>query len=442
MPRITIPNNWTPRPYQLPALQAFEEGKRRQIHIWHRRAGKDAFSLNLEAIECHKEVGTYWHLFPEQAQARKAIWNGINNDGIRIIDQVFPLAIRENTRDQEMQLVLKSGSIWQMAGSDRYNSLVGSNVKGVIFSEWALCNPAAWDYIRPILRENGGWAIFITTYRGKNHAYRMYNRLKANDDWFCSLLTVDDTTDHDGNRILTDEDIQAERDEGMTEGMIDQEYYCSPNAAHGGSYWAKEMKGMEDAGRISSHSYDPLQPLYVTFDLGFSDHLAAIFIQPRNNEHVIIGSRAWTFTTINDAFADIRQSFPFGNKVVIAILPPDASAVHITIPGVDIILAPKIGLQNGIDLVKNYLPMTYIDNGVRPWTEGEENNSMMIDAFNGYRTDESKSSQGVYQKKPAHTWESHYADSYRYYCAAHKDELLSTGWTTTNDNSQHDQGVI
>ena len=30
-----------------------------------------------------------------------------------------------------------------------------------MYFEWSLQNPAAWDYVRPILAENGGWAAFI-----------------------------------------------------------------------------------------------------------------------------------------------------------------------------------------------------------------------------------------------------------------------------------------
>jgi phage terminase large subunit len=73
-----------------------------------------------------------------------------------------------------MLIRFKCGSTWQVIGSDNYDALVGSPPVGVVFSEWALSNPQAWSLIRPILAENGGWAIFITTPRGRNHAHRMY----------------------------------------------------------------------------------------------------------------------------------------------------------------------------------------------------------------------------------------------------------------------------
>jgi len=221
-PKIPIPHDWSPRPYQTRLFNRFGYGLQydRAVAVWHRRAGKDSTGLNLTAREMFKRKGTYWHLFPEHAQSRRAIWNGIDGQGRRIIDQFLPPPIRARTRQDEMMIELKGGSIWQMAGSDRYDSLVGSNPVGVVFSEYSLANPQAWDYIRPILRENNGWALFIYTPRGRNHGYELYSTALSLDDWYAERLTIDDTG------VLTEEDIEAERRSGMSENKIRQEYYC------------------------------------------------------------------------------------------------------------------------------------------------------------------------------------------------------------------------
>ena len=70
---------------------------------------------------------------------------------------------------------------------------VGTPPIGVVFSEWALSDPQAWSLIRPILLENGGWSVFITTPRGRNHAHRMYEMAKDSGDWFAEHLTSDET---------------------------------------------------------------------------------------------------------------------------------------------------------------------------------------------------------------------------------------------------------
>lgn len=223
MTTIQIPNEWSARPHQRLLYNSFGHGKafKRGAAVWHRRAGKDSCALNLTARDMFKRVGTYWHLFPEQTQARRAVWNGIDRDGRRIIDQFLPPEVRKRKSDQEMLIEAANGSIWQMAGSDNFDSLVGSNPIGVVFSEWSLANPEAWEYIRPILVENDGWALFIYTPRGRNHGYATYMRALDAADWFAQRLTVDDTG------LVTPEQIDAERQVGMSDAKIRQEFYCS-----------------------------------------------------------------------------------------------------------------------------------------------------------------------------------------------------------------------
>lgn len=220
---VTIPNDWRPRPHQLNLYNSFGHGLqyKRGAAVWHRRAGKDSCALNMTARDMFKRVGTYWHLFPEQTQARRAIWNGIDREGRRIIDQFLPPEVRARKSEQEMLIEAVNGSIWQMAGSDNYDSLVGSNPVGVVFSEWSLAHPEAWEYIRPILVENDGWALFIYTPRGRNHGYSTFARALDDPEWFAERLTVESTG------LVTAEQVDAERRAGMSEGKIRQEFYCS-----------------------------------------------------------------------------------------------------------------------------------------------------------------------------------------------------------------------
>jgi len=167
-----------------------------------------------------QRVGVYWHMLPLNTQARKVVWDAIDKQGRRVIDQVFPLPLRKSVNSTEMKIELWNGSIWQCVGSDNYNALVGSNPVGVVFSEYSLADPASWDFIRPILAENGGWALFIYTPRGKNHGYTLYNTALA-AGWFVQKLTVDDT------KAVPLGVIEEERRAGMSESMIQQEFYCS-----------------------------------------------------------------------------------------------------------------------------------------------------------------------------------------------------------------------
>jgi len=186
MTKVHLPaNNWKPRDYERKAWDYLWEGGKHCEMVWHRRAGKDDLSLRWTSIAAFSRVGNYWHMLPQANQARKALWKAVNpHTGRRRVDEAFPLEIRKSTNDTEMLITFINGSTWQVVGSDNFNSLVGSPPIGLVFSEWALCNPAAWAYLMPILEENGGWAIFNTTPRGRNHAYRSLMGAKKNSKSF------------------------------------------------------------------------------------------------------------------------------------------------------------------------------------------------------------------------------------------------------------------
>jgi len=191
--------------------------------VWHRRSGKTKTLLNFEIKKAFERVGTYYHCFPEYGQGKKIIWDGIDEQGRRLLDTHIPKVLRKATNKTEMKVELINGSIWQIIGADNYDSLVGPNPVGLVLDEWAVSDryKPAWQYFTPILVENGGWAVFPYTPRGRNHGWDQYAIALGNPDWFCQLLTVDDT------QMVSREDIDAARRSGMSEDMIQQEFYCS-----------------------------------------------------------------------------------------------------------------------------------------------------------------------------------------------------------------------
>lgn len=278
--KITLPNNWNPRSYQLPAWKALQRGIKRAVLIWHRRSGKDDVCLHWAATQLIQKVGNYWHLLPQKEQARKAVWEAINpHTGNRRIDDVFPLALRNRTLDQSMLIEFKNGSTWQLAGADRFDALVGSTPIGITVSEFALTDPRTWAYLRPILRENKGWAVFITTPRGKNHAWRMYTEHKDNPSWYVQTLPATETN------VLSAEELHEERQEYMKEmgddgeSLFRQEYLCDFEAALVGTYFAKQISQAREQKRITDLPYDPRMLVHTSWDLGMSDSTAIWFWQ-------------------------------------------------------------------------------------------------------------------------------------------------------------------
>lgn len=270
------------REYQRPLYRYLLKGGKRAIEIAHRRWGKDEIALAATCRLAHLRKASYWHCLPEYEQARKTLWTAINpHTGKRRIDEAFPPEIRESKDEQQMLIKLNCGSTWQLVGSDRYNSLVGAGVAGIVFSEWALANPSSWGYLRPMVEENDGWALFITTPRGHNHAKAMYEAaLKAPDRWFAELSTIRDTgalTQDQLDEALSD--YKALYGEDVGNAQFEQEYYCSFNAAILGAFYGREMAAVRAEGRIHEIEAIPDAPVHTAWDIGVRDDTSIWWFQ-------------------------------------------------------------------------------------------------------------------------------------------------------------------
>lgn len=412
--QIQIPNNWEPRAYQLPVLRYFDSGGTRAATIWHRRAGKDSCAINQTAKMAFQRVAVYWHLMPTQRQARKAIWNGVNpGTGQKFIDQAFPKEVRKRTRDDEMMIELINGSVWQLAGSDNYDGLVGSNVAGVVFSEWSLTNPRSWDYVRPILAENGGWAWFIYTPRGKNHGYDLYQMAEENPLWFHEVLTAKDTG------AISAEIIEEERASGMSEEMIQQEYYCSFEGSVEGSYYSDLIRRAREDGRICSIPVESTVPVNTFWDLGLNDTTVIWFHQRVGKENRFIDYYETNGEGLQHYAQVLRdKAYYYGDHY----LPHDVEVTELSTRktrkqtlkdlGVQPIkTVPRVqDINEGIQTVRNVFNTCWFDE--KRCKEG-------IRSLESYRKDYDEKNQ-TFRSRPLHDWASNGADAFRQFAQGYE----------------------
>lgn len=251
--------------------------------MWHRRAGKDEIALHRTAIAAHERPGNYWHMLPSYEQSRKAIWDAVNpHTGMRRIDEAFPHELRKATDNTQMKITFHSGAIWNVVGSDNFNSLVGSPPVGVVYSEWSLANPMAHAYLSPILRENRGWALWIYTARGYNHGFTTYEAAKQNPNAFAQLLTVEDTG------VVSAQELQEDRAEKMAlfgpeggDALWRQEWFNDWSAANMHAVIGAAVERAEKQGRVADYEIDYSVPIELSCDLGFRDTTAWWFWLPK-----------------------------------------------------------------------------------------------------------------------------------------------------------------
>lgn len=421
MGSITIPYNFTPRSYQRELYAALDSGYKRAITVWHRRAGKDRALWNLIVKRAISHKGLYYYFFPEGTQARKAIWEGIDPNpnsylcGKSFLDHIPNEIMSKEPNNTDMKVNFINGSILQLIGTDKYDRVRGTNPAGCVYSEFGDQNPGAWEVVRPILTENGGWAVFNGTPKGKNHFYRLLEKNKDNPKWFSQIITVLDSLDPEGNRYISDEMIQEERDSGMEESMIEQEYYCSFIANTGGYYYLSYINSLEENGFVGDYPYLPMYPVDVWFDIGYTDSTAIWFTQSIEGSYRIIDfmqgnsqgiepyieqilAKPYIYGTWNLPHDSKKHEAGTGKTAlrIVEELAPKNTRVN---------PLPKLGLQMGINAVRAILPSCRFN---------EETTDPGISALINYHRKYDEVHK-EFSRDPVHDWSSHPADAFRYF---------------------------
>ncbi len=353
-----------------------------------------------------------FYVLPTYSQAKKIIWDSLTIDGQRVLDY-FPNEFIVQKNAQEMKIRFGNGSLFQLIGSENIDSLMGTNPKIVVFSEYALQNPSAWQFLSPILKVNGGVAIFISTPRGKNHFYDLYNYAKKTPDWYCERLTIEDTG------VLTKTDVEAEIREGMSEELAQQEYYCSFDRGVEGSYYGRLIDKMRLEGRLGNIAYEPRSPVSTFWDCGYGDSTAIVFGQDVGTEFRIIdyyeahgeGLPHYIKHIQNKPYVYLQHYFPHdagsGSLQTGTTLQMMAQEL-----GLKSIVLRRDDLEVGIEQARSLLSTCYID---------ETKCARLIKCLEHYRKRYNEATAS-YSDTPIHDWASHGADAYRY-CAMARAEF-------------------
>lgn len=426
---IDIPHMWKRRSYQLAVMQAMPANASATPHLtrkrlmlkWHRRAGKDLTGLAMTIREMATRPGLYWHLLPTFRQAKSILWDGGDRKGIPFMDR-FPKELIKTKNETELLVELNpfpghaSGSKWQARGTDDINSLRGANPIGVVFSEFSEMQENIWpEIIQPILVENGGWALFIFTPKGKNHSYKLFQVAKNDSaNWFSQALTVNDTKrdaeGEEGDPCVAIEEIEQMRKEGVAEEIIQQEYYVSDDGFLRGTIYGDLINMARKEGRITKVPYNSSYPVGTIWDIGRTDSTAIWFYQR-------LGQRIRFIDYLEDSrkgadeYAKLLREKPY--IISKLILPHDArvkgfTATHSTeeyfqrvFRGVTV--AEKTSIQSGIDMTRRMFNRFEFD---------EARCARGIECLENYRRkwDEEKHD---YSGEPIHSEYSHGADAVR-----------------------------
>jgi phage terminase large subunit len=301
--------------------------------------------------------------------------------------------------------------------------------------EYAEQDPTVFtQVVRPALSDREGWAIFITTPKGANHAYDMYRfAKKEGGEWFTCVFKASETG------IIPQKELEAAR-AVMSPEEYDQEYECSFTAALVGAYYKEEMARAQKEKRITRVPYDNHVRVITAWDLGMDDSTAIWFIQECGRELHAIDYLEVNSKGLPEIIKLIREKpYDYAEH----LLPHDAAARELGTgkSRVEIIkklglknvrIAPKLKREDGIAAVRSILGKMWFD---------EHNCGYGIEALKAYeRVFDTK--DNVFKTVPKHNWASHCADALRTFATGYRLEEDKTPASNLVDRAETDYDIF
>lgn len=425
---VQVPIPYNPRWFQ---VKIHQELKRFGCLVLHRRAGKTVLAIN----ELIKRVATCPHPSP-QGHYVAPFYNQVKRIAWKYL-QEFTLAIPGIQHNQsELLCTFPNGATIQLLGGDKYHSHRGIYSDFAVLDEPAQMHPALWgEVFRPALADRHGGALWIGTPNGMSNDF--YDRWEfagdpANDDWIRAMYRVNETGAIDRQEI-----ILASRE--MSREQFQQEFLCSWTAAILGAYYGQELSDMDKDGRIMSVPWDPNLPVVTSWDLGIRDSTVCHFWQEAGSEVRMIDCEAFVGIGLPDMIQKLRSKpYQYANHIAphdikVRELGSGTSRLDIAAQlGVNFDIAPRVGVQDGIQATRSLLKRMVID---------REKCSDSLQALRNYRV-EYDDRRRTFKNNPLHDWTSDYCDSIRYRAVTPLNINQISLWSNSPDYSDADRAVI
>jgi phage terminase large subunit len=371
------------------------------VLVVHRRGGKTVAcvaDLIDAALRCKRERPRFAYIAPMLKQAKTVAWEYLKDFGLKI-----PGA---TAHESELRLDLPNGGQVRLHGADNPDGLRGIYLDGVVMDEAGDMNPRLFNEIlRPALADRKGWGVWIGTPKGANDFFDLFEAAQGNEQEFFSLLL------RASQSGLIDRDELESARKAMTPEQYAQEFECSFQAAIIGAYYGRELDEAEASGRIITNVYDKGLKVDTAWDLGMSDHTSIWFYQQTGMEIRLIDYYASNGYGL-DHYAKVLQDrgYIYGRHV----LPHDVQVRELGTGrsrletlrglGVEVEIAPNLGVEDGINAVRRILPRCWFDKVMT--AEG-------LKALRQYRR-QWDDQRKVFLTRPYHDWTSHPSDAFRY----------------------------
>jgi hypothetical protein len=193
--------------------QVYEDTHRFRVVCAGRRSGKSTLSQLQVIAWANEKVGKYWIVAPTYKQAKQIHWEGIQH--------YVPQKLVSKKNEVELSLTLTNGSVIELKGAENPDALRGVKIRGLSIDEIASIRNWGWlwqEVLRPTLTDYEAPVLFISTPKGYNHFYELYNQGQGDNESYKSWRF----TSYDNPYIPKGEIDNAKQE--LTEDTFQQEY--------------------------------------------------------------------------------------------------------------------------------------------------------------------------------------------------------------------------
>lgn len=178
-----------------------------------RRFGKSFLSGAAILQQISKPNSTVWYVAPTWDMAKKIMWDDW-------LPKHIPKEIIAEINKMDKVYKFINGSILYVLSADNPEHLRGSSLDLLIMDECAFIKDGVWEIVRPALADKQGNAILVSTPKGYNWFYDLYQDAKEDDDWgYFQYTTLDG-----GN--VSEKEIESAR-KSMSPKMFAQEFLAA-----------------------------------------------------------------------------------------------------------------------------------------------------------------------------------------------------------------------
>ena len=164
---VTV-RGFTPRPSQRMVL---DDHARIKVLACGRRWGKTLLGSNWLDEGAYNEGGENWWVSPTYSQAKL-----VYREKIDAAERGGAIATFRDVSDSELRIKLHTGGVMHFKSGDNYHALRGPGLKRVVLDEAAFMAKEVWEQIiRPTLADTRGKALILSTPKGKNWFFKMFN---------------------------------------------------------------------------------------------------------------------------------------------------------------------------------------------------------------------------------------------------------------------------